>query len=169
MFCLPSWTKLRSESFLQTLRCSMPGSYHTSSRCTLPCPHSTNQLASSCIHSKEVLKEADGVWSRRAEPCHRSTSTMTKCRLCASFQTLSQSFRNIFIVLFSPVHWGGLRSGGVKDWHPCRADTSETRSGEIWDDLPKQRGTLPPPCLLCLPIITPNSLPVRKRHVKINY
>lgn len=59
-------------------------------------------------------------------------------------------FSNTFFILQEDIHClvfscpgGDLRSGSVIDWHPCRADTLETCSAEIWDGLPKQQETLP--------------------------
>lgn len=52
-------------------------------------------------------------------------------------------------------------SGSVTGWHPRRVDTLESHSAEIWDDLPNQQDTLPPPCWLTLLIIRQASLQAR--------
>lgn len=85
-------------------------------------PPSTNQLASSCYL---LYRRLEGSLSSV-----RPESWAELCVITACFQNLSQSLKRKFILLSSPA-LGGLKSGSVIDWNPCRADTQE-KSGMIF-------------------------------------
>lgn len=137
------------------------GAITPSSLCVHSCPPQTNWSQVS-ISFMEGLKAADHLWELSWAVCHRSKKHHGRVQLMCSFSnTFSILEEDIHLLVFSCPR-GGLRSGSATDWHPCRADTLESRCAEIWDDLPNQQEALPPPCLLCLPIIRPDSLPARQ-------
>lgn len=147
-----SWTKFWSDNLIQTLPCSVPGSYRTSSLCG-PNDPSTNQLSSSCCLLYRSLQR----WSQRAVlSCVSSQQKHSgeNAGYVACLQTPWPSLKKIFIVLSTPVHG-----------EPCGRRVSHKlaplQGGEISDDLPNQQGTPPPLGLPCLPIIRAESLPVR--------